>query len=93
MALLMKPDNTAITVSPRNGNNFELDELQEYVGGYIEICYPGIFNSHHADKIMVINEEGKLQGLPLNQLATLVYGNPDDVIVGNALFCFSREVE
>lgn len=32
-------------------------------------------------------EEGKLQGRPMNAVATKLYNNPRDVIVGRAVLC------
>ena len=52
----------------------ELAALQEAVGGYIEAR---IFTS---DCAVIVNEEGKLRGLPVN------FGFPGDVLVGNVLF-------
>lgn len=53
----------------------ELYEMQEIVGGYLEVIglFGGIF--------CVLNEEGKLKGLPIN----FIFGG--DFIVGNVFFC------
>ena len=68
-----------------------LAELQEIVGGSIEIlhlkgkCY----------KFMIINEEGKLNKLPYNENATILYKlslNTDDFIVGDALVCDKSKI-
>jgi hypothetical protein len=80
----------AIEVSPENGTDFSLEELQGFVEGHIEVvCLKD-------GMIMVVNEEGKLNGLPFNTRATLAYnrgtGRYDDIIVGNALVCKSEEV-
>lgn len=64
---------------PENGSDFTLEELQGYVGGYIELVYL------RDGRIMVVNEEGKIEGLPPNQIATEIYGNPNDYVVGNVL--------
>lgn len=71
-------------VTPKFGNSFTLEELQEHVGGYIEIIR--LTNKY----LMVINEEGKILNLPFNSEATdiarqhkAIYQN--DMIVGNAL--------
>lgn len=55
-----------------------LKTLQEVVGGYIELV--GI---NRTEFVIVINEEGKLQGLPPNLLATMLYNCRFDTIVGN----------
>ncbi len=59
MATLIKTDGTISSVHPKAGigKSFNLDELQGYVGGYIEIVYT-------ADgKLCVVNEEGRIIGL------------------------------
>ena len=56
-----------------------LEDLQTLVGGYIET----VFISAKADGI--VNEEGKLMGLRPNRLATELYSNSADFIVGNMI--------
>lgn len=56
----------------------------EAVGGYIEIVYPALLEKPY---LMIVNEEGLLQGLPLNTTGSFLYrtqihGQP---IVGNAV--------
>lgn len=48
---LIKADGDTRKVHPKDNNSFSLEELQSYVGGYIEFIYLG-------DMIMVIDEEG-----------------------------------
>ena len=85
MAQIIKADGTKIDVTPKNGTDFQLSELQEVVGGYIEIV-------ETIDKqIMVVNEEGKLIGLPFNEEATRLVRY--DVIVGDVLVCASSQVK
>ena len=80
----------AILVTPDNAVNLiELEEptykaLQKAVGGYFEIVRPiSLPNTYR----MVINEEGKLNGLPFNMIASYLYGSHiyGDPIVGNLL--------
>lgn len=71
-------------VTPKSGNSFTLEELQEHVGGYIEIIR--LANKY----LMVVNEEGKLLNMPFNSEATDIARQhkaiyPNDMIVGNAL--------
>lgn len=40
-------------IKPKNGRDFELEEAQRYVDGYIEVV------RLTDDQIMIINEEGK----------------------------------
>ena len=104
MAQIIKAgSNQPESIVPENGTEFSLRELQNAVGGYIEVV-------HLADgRIMVVNEDGKVQGLPFNMAATQilsdigtpVYGRVlkgDDAIhslgciVGDALICESTEI-
>jgi len=80
--------NEAIAVEPKNGKDFKLDELQKFVGGYIEIV------QLNRDMIMVCNEEGKLMGLPFNPTASilLMTARRNDYIAGDVLVCKSSEV-
>lgn len=84
-ATLYKADGTMGLVSPTNGETFTLEEMQKHVGGYIEIIT--LPNGQE----MVINENGKLEGLPVNQeatkLANLAFG---DFVVGDVLVSDAR---
>jgi hypothetical protein len=64
----------------------DYDSLSEAVGGYLQVVHlRGKFDGF----AMYVNEEGKLNGLPVNDLATVVweksFGAFTDVIVGNAV--------
>lgn len=88
-AKIYKADGSIIDVKPNNGTDFSLEELQEIVGGYIEIV--GLMGN----EIMVINEEGKLIDLPFNENATQMYQEVDgfyDYIAGDVLVCDSNMV-
>jgi hypothetical protein len=76
---------------------FTLEELQKQVGGYIELLPLKIVPEFKLqDVVMVMNEEGKLLGLPMNQMATDLltrnYPKSTDVIVGDVLICKSKEI-
>ena len=63
----------------------ELEALQDAVGGYIQVLYP----DPHRPVGLVCNEEGKLDGLPLNRA---VYADPSrremlDIIAGTCFVC------
>ena len=58
----------------------ELEDLQEAVGGYIEVVYP--FDEPVG---LVMNEEGKLDGLPLNRALRDDNGEIYDVVAGSFL--------
>ena len=66
-----------------------LKEAQAYVGGYVEgIHFPN-------GDYLIVNEEGKLMGLPLNEQASKLWKETfdndnyvtgrDDFVVGNAI--------
>jgi len=82
--VLLRVDGTTAPYPPAGGKLFTLQELQRAVGGYIEIVHlPGGF-------LLVVNEEGRLHGLPHNARASalavgLVVGGED--IRGDALLC------
>ena len=56
----------------------DLDDLQAAVGGYIECIY-----MEDGKTILICNEEGKINGLPLNRIVYNVEGKPYDVIAGD----------
>ena len=90
MALIYKANGERETVSPDNGKDFKLEQLQKIVGGYIDMLGIG------GDEIMVFNDEGKLMGLPYNQDATALFRkhyNTNDFIVGDVLVCKDCEIE
>jgi hypothetical protein len=82
-----------IEVEPDNGSAFTVQELQEFVGGYIEIVRGPRFAN--GPTFIVINEDGK-RTLPRNGFATYLYhlgGGPfDDWIVGDVLVCSRAEL-
>lgn len=77
-------------VAPANGKHFTLAEMQGFVGGYIEAL------PLHDGRVMWLNEEGKLIGLPYNAVADLMahqlsgIGQWDD-IRGNVLIATPAE--
>lgn len=66
----------------------DLEDLQKLVDGYIEVV--ALPNGDQ----LVVNEEGKLKGLPVNPVATALFREafPDipDVIVGRAVLLTGR---
>ena len=60
-----------------------LDELQKLVGGHIEALYP--FND---TAVIICNDEGKINGLPLNRGITHPEtGELYEIIAGNFFIC------
>lgn len=67
----------------------DLDSMQAEVGGYVEIIYP----FEDEDIGLVLNEEGKINGLPLNRAIYDKGGEIIDIIAGNAFICNCSEDE
>lgn len=53
-----------VPIKPKQGVAFQLDELQNLVGGYIEIV------QIHGGKLMICDEEGVLKKKPRNDCAS-----------------------
>ena len=61
-----------------------LESMQQFVGGYIEAVYP------FDDPVAIIcNEEGKLNGLPLNRALYNEDGEMFDIIAGTFFVCYA----
>jgi hypothetical protein len=79
---IIKTDGTIVEAIPKDGKKFSLEELQGAVGGLIQLF------TLRDGRDMWCNDEGKLDGLPANLLATAMwidtYG-PYDVIVGDVI--------
>lgn len=95
MALIITPNYEVTPIEPENGK-FTLEQLQIIVEGYIEVVHIG------EKELMVVNEEGLLRNMEVNDVATtylnvrklLVGENPVTTpIVGVALFCKSSEID
>ena len=90
MAKIYKTNGEVIDIEPKNGKDFKYKELNEIVGGYIELV------NLPSDRFMVVNEEGKLMGLPINEKATTIFQTelgPYDVIVGDCLICKTSQIK
>lgn len=92
MAQIIKTDGTIIDeVQPKNGTDFQLEELQAVVDGYIQIVQLG------DGEIMVVNEEGKFY-CEWNGTAT-TYAKmkrairENDYVSGNVLVCNINQVK
>lgn len=93
MAEIINTSGVRTKIHPKD-NQFQLEELQKIVGGYIEI----VWFRDGSDRIMVVNEEGKLNNLPMNMVATVEAWNgkaikAHDCIVGNVLICSRDDVD
>ena len=77
MATLIKTDGTEEELK-----DTELETLQEAVGGYTETITFG-------NQVLIVNEEGRLMGLPQNETVSLKVCMP---IVGDAVICNVSEL-
>ena len=59
-----------------------LKDMQRLVGGYIEAIYP-----FEEEVCIVCNEEGKINGMPLNRTVYGEDGEMLDIIAGPAFIC------
>lgn len=85
-ALLYKTDFRIIEITPANGVYFTLEEMQQYVGGLIQII--PLEGEGHDDRLLVVHDEGKLIDLSYNLPATLVwilYYGDTDYVCGDAI--------
>jgi hypothetical protein len=90
MAKLIKVDGSETILRPK-GSHFTLEELQTFVGGYVQMIQ--LSNGEE----MYLNKEGKLENLPINRRATTlgkVCGiAADDCIVGDVIILNSQEIQ
>ena len=84
---VVTPDARAEHLKPDGeGGRPTLKQMQEAVGGWIEI----VPLPHDTNLMMVVNEEGLLEGLPVNIFASAIAGQH---IVGNALFVPDEDLD
>jgi len=76
--LMVKPKKAAYEAEIGNS----LDEMQGIVGGLIQAVYP-----YDEPVALVCNEEGKLDGLPLNRALCDENGEVYDIIAGTFFIC------
>jgi hypothetical protein len=78
-------------IYPTLGGTFSLEELQQYVGGMIEIV------ALDDGRVMVLNEEGKLLNLPYNAIATELFNQGGrmwwEPIAGDVVVCEPEYLE
>jgi len=68
-------------INPLNGKKFGLRELQGYVGGYIEMV------GTKSGQVMVVNENGKIDGKCMPNLKATTMIIYEDLIYGNVVVC------
>ena len=84
MATLIKTDGTREEIIGKDNDKLTLEQMQKAVGGYVEsISLGGKF-------FLLVNEDGRMNKLPLNYTATVKFGM---IIRGNALLYGSNEMK
>lgn len=73
----------SVEVVEAQGGRFSLEELQRYVGGYIERVMVG-------GRTMWVNEEGRIMGLPVNKRASELAAQE---IVGDVLMMEGKRAQ
>ena len=84
------PNGDFQETQPNNGSTFELEEMQEIVGGYIEIV------RLNDGRVIIVNEDGLSLNLPVNIEATNILRRDHSTtqyIVGNAIVCDADMIE
>jgi hypothetical protein len=86
---IIRVDGTREEYQPSNGRHYSLEEMQKAIGGgYIQIVQT------KNGRLMVLDEEGKLKGFPVNTVATALYLYGDqDPIVGDVLVCEDKNID
>lgn len=85
--------NEAIQSQPKNGEKYTLEELQEIVGGYIQII------PLDNEEVAIIDEEGKIKHKFVNILADYYckqhgwHPLRNDYIVGDVLICNENDID
>jgi len=85
MAFILKVDGSKETL-----DNVNLETLQKAVGGFIEVV------PTNDGREIVLNEEGKLQGLKVNLMASALAEGviaENDRIVGDVVICDMGEMK
>lgn len=84
MAFIINTSGDETEMIPKNGSDFELKELQDVVGGLIELV--PLTNG----KLLIVDEEGLLKSLPVNTKASLL---ARQTIVGTAVVCEDSQLK
>ena len=85
MATIIKTDGTKQNIEPKDGKTFSLKELQEAVGGYIELV------PLNDGKLLVCDEEGKLKAnAQINEEASRI---ANQQIVGQVIIIDKDQIE
>ena len=95
--IVIPVDNEAILLHCDAGGTLELETLQKLVEGHIETV-PTVLGTGWAEYrddevVLIVNEEGKLLGLPVNEEASELSLILGDELVGNAVLMCARDDE
>lgn len=89
MAKLYKTTGEVIEIQPANGKKFTLEEVQQYVDGYVE----RVELKHR--EVLLCNEEAIVYNMPYNRKATEVlaenYGQGCQGLYGDIIHCLKKE--
>ena len=89
MAIIIKVNGETEHTHPSNGSVFTLKELQDAVGGYIQIV--SITAGEHSGSLMIVDEEGLIKPNPqVNKEASLIAGQQ---IVGQVIIIDRVQIE
>ena len=89
-AKIIYTDKEAEDYTPKNGKTFALTEMQEIVGGYIEVI------RLNDGRMIIVDEEGKSKNKAVNIPATNILRRDHyttDYIVGTAIVCDADMIE
>ena len=89
-AKIIYTDKEAEDYTPKNGETFELTEIQEIIGGYVE---PIRLND---GRMVIVDEDGKSKNKAVNIPATNILRRDHfttDYIVGTAIVCDADMIE
>lgn len=88
-AIIIRPNEEMALLHCYPGDSLDLKALQEIVEGHIETVPTALAGEWSHEQgvglTLIINEEGKLLGMPVNRLATDMAYLFNDAIVGNAI--------
>ena len=89
MAELIKHTGETVEIEPENGSNFKLQELYKILN-----CKLIEFVATRDGRLIILDEEGKLQNKSINTKATKLYKYGErDVIVGDVVICNNKQIE
>lgn len=91
MATLMRANGTSELVQPKNGTDFQLDELYKLISTDIIQVVPA-----KDGRLIILDDEGKLKDeWHVNPSATDLADGlaPDDFIVGDVVVCNTEEFQ